>query len=61
MRRLVGIAHVADMDTIADPDVRAACERRALRFGRALLVQGPKLYANIEVGSCLGGDARACV
>ncbi|EFJ49529.1 hypothetical protein VOLCADRAFT_42791, partial [Volvox carteri f. nagariensis] len=30
IRRLVGIAHVADMDSIADPDVRAACERRAL-------------------------------
>lgn len=40
IRRLVGIAHVADMDTIADPDVRAACERRALRFGRWLLVEG---------------------
>lgn len=34
IRRLVGIAHVADMDRIEDPDTRAACEQRALRFGR---------------------------
>ena len=34
IRRLVGIAHVADMDCIEDADMRAACERRALRFGR---------------------------
>eukprot|EP00887_Chlorella_sp_A99_P002733 scaffold6.g2733.t1 len=38
IRRLVGIAHVADMDGIADADVRAVCERRALRFGRQVLV-----------------------
>ncbi len=40
IRRLVGIAHVADMDCIADPDLRSQCERRALHFGRRLLVQG---------------------
>lgn len=40
IRRLVGIAHVADMDRIEDPDTRAACEQRALRFGRRLLVEG---------------------
>jgi len=39
VRRLVGIAHVADMNTIEDADVRAGCERRALHFGRSLLVQ----------------------
>jgi len=27
LRRIVGIAHVADLDTIADPDVRSICER----------------------------------
>ncbi|KXZ55583.1 hypothetical protein GPECTOR_2g1133 [Gonium pectorale] len=42
IRRLVGIAHVADMDSIADPDTRAACERRALRFGRRMLVEGSR-------------------
>jgi len=49
IRRLVGVAHVADMDEIADPDVRAACERRALRFGRRLLVEGSKTFADVRL------------
>lgn len=47
VRRLVGISHVIDMDNIADADVRAACERRALRFGRGLLVH-PDAYLTVE-------------
>lgn len=30
IRRIVGIAHVADLETISDLDVRAACEKRCL-------------------------------
>ncbi|KAL4857971.1 Methylthioribose kinase 1 [Chlorella vulgaris] len=37
LRRLVTFAHVADMDSIADADARAACERRALHFARHVL------------------------
>jgi 5-methylthioribose kinase len=37
-RRIVGVAHVADFTSIVNVDVRAKCERRALRFGRRLLV-----------------------
>ncbi|KAL4457683.1 hypothetical protein ABPG75_012548 [Micractinium tetrahymenae] len=48
IRRIVGIAHVADMDSIPDADVRAACERRALRFGRCLLVEGAAGFASVE-------------
>jgi 5-methylthioribose kinase len=40
VRRLIGIAHTVDMDGIEDPARRAACERRALAVGRALLVGG---------------------
>ena len=47
IRRVVGIAHVEDLDSIPDPDVRAGCERRALHFGRRLLVEGAKA-ASIE-------------
>ncbi|EFN58562.1 hypothetical protein CHLNCDRAFT_140697 [Chlorella variabilis] len=43
IRRLVGIAHVADMDSIPDDDVRAVCERRALRFGRKALVEAAQV------------------
>ncbi len=47
IRRLVGIAHTADMDTIEDAAVRAGCERRALLFGRLLLV-APQQYASVR-------------
>ena len=38
VRRIVGVAHVQDMDCIEDEEARAACERKALKFGRRLLV-----------------------
>jgi 5-methylthioribose kinase len=39
VRRILGLAHVADLETIADPDLRAACETKALRLARAFLVE----------------------
>ena len=39
VRRILGLAHVADLETIADPDRRAACETKALRLARAFLVE----------------------
>eukprot|EP00892_Ulva_mutabilis_P010052 jgi/Ulvmu1/7419/UM036_0079.1 len=39
LRRIVGIAHNADFERIADVDARAACEARALRLGRRLLLE----------------------
>lgn len=38
IRRILGLAHVEDLEAIADPDLRAACERRALRLARSLIV-----------------------
>ena len=38
IRRILGLAHVADFESISDERVRAGCERWALRFARALLV-----------------------
>ncbi|HEX7872885.1 MAG TPA: S-methyl-5-thioribose kinase [Sphingobium sp.] len=38
IRRILGLAHVADFDSIADEDARATCERRALLAARSLLV-----------------------
>ncbi len=38
IRRILGLAHVEDFETISDADRRAACERRALDFARALLI-----------------------
>ncbi len=38
VRRILGLAHVEDLESIEDPDRRAACETRALALGRALIV-----------------------
>ena len=38
IRRILGLAHVEDLESIKDPDRRAACERRALRLAREILV-----------------------
>ena len=36
-RRILGLAHNADFEAIADTDRRAACEARSLRLGRQLI------------------------
>jgi len=47
IRRTLGLAHVADLDTISDPDQKAACEHRNLRTARELLVHHDR-YTRIE-------------
>lgn len=42
VRRIVGISHVADLESIEEGDVRAACEKRALLFARKLIVASHK-------------------
>ncbi|KAI4375964.1 hypothetical protein MLD38_013771 [Melastoma candidum] len=37
IRRIVGVAHVEDFESISDPGKRAACERKALDFAKLLL------------------------
>lgn len=37
-RRILGLAHIAEFETIADPARRAPCEARAVRLGRVLVV-----------------------
>lgn len=38
IRRILGLAHVIDLEKIADPDRRALCETRALRLAREMMV-----------------------
>lgn len=56
-RRIVGIAHVADLDSIADEEKRAACELRALKCGRRLMLEAAKL--SIEDVLAIAGELRA--
>ena len=37
-RRILGLAHNADLESIEDPDRRASCEKRVLTLSRELLV-----------------------
>jgi 5-methylthioribose kinase len=38
-RRILGLAHVEDMESIGDADLRATCEKRALKLARSLMVE----------------------
>ena len=38
IRRIVGIAHVEDLESIKDADVRSSCEKVSLLFARRLVV-----------------------
>jgi 5-methylthioribose kinase len=37
-RRILGLAHVEDMESIGDSDCRARCERGALKLARELML-----------------------
>ena len=39
IRRTVGLAHAADIDSISDAGKRAQCQRNALKLGRELIMQ----------------------
>jgi 5-methylthioribose kinase len=39
IRRTIGVAHNADFETIADRKIKAAVERKALRFAKELLLE----------------------
>ncbi|MEC5319629.1 S-methyl-5-thioribose kinase [Brenneria populi subsp. brevivirga] len=43
IRRTIGLAHVADLDDIADDDARAACQRSALILGKTLIRAAPRI------------------
>ena len=48
-RRILGLAHNADFETIEDLDLRAACERPALLFGRQIAVNRHRIHSITEV------------
>jgi 5-methylthioribose kinase len=38
-RRILGLAHVEDLESIEDPKIRAACETKALHLARSLMLE----------------------
>ncbi|HHZ09427.1 MAG TPA: S-methyl-5-thioribose kinase [Rhizobiales bacterium] len=60
-RRILGLAHNADFESIEDEDLRAACEAPALRFGRQIVVARHQLHSIEEVNALaalIRGEAR---
>ncbi|WP_166838105.1 S-methyl-5-thioribose kinase [Rheinheimera pleomorphica] len=49
IRRTVGLAHVADLDTIGDSAVRGQCEAKALKLGRELILQRHSLSSMAQM------------
>ncbi|WP_025121788.1 MULTISPECIES: S-methyl-5-thioribose kinase [unclassified Serratia (in: enterobacteria)] len=43
IRRTIGLAHVADLDSITDAEMRVECQRSALNLGRVLIVNAPHI------------------
>lgn len=50
-RRILGLAHNADFETIVNPDVRARCETKALKLGRHLAVNRHAIHSLQEINS----------
>ncbi|WP_421914083.1 S-methyl-5-thioribose kinase [Mesorhizobium sp.] len=50
-RRILGLAHNADFETIADEDLRASCEAKALKFGRHIAVNRRQIHSIEEVNA----------
>jgi 5-methylthioribose kinase len=48
-RRILGLAHNADFETIADPDRRAPCEAKALKLGRHLAVNRHRIHSLTDI------------
>ena len=48
-RRILGLAHNADFETIEDTGLRARCEAKALKLGRQLLVARRSIHTIAEV------------
>jgi len=46
IRRILGLAHVEDLESIADPEQRAKCEIKSLHLGRELLLDA-RAFSNI--------------
>ena len=56
VRRILGLAHVEDLESIEDPKIRSACETKALHLARSLMLDRAaigdvrRLRARIEAG-----------
>jgi 5-methylthioribose kinase len=57
IRRILGLAHTEDLESIRDPALRASCERKVLNLARRLIVDADKLTGIGDVTSAARGVA----
>ncbi len=55
IRRILGLAHVVDLEHIGNPDLRGKCERRALRLARELMANTGRYQAIGDVSALARG------
>ena len=53
IKRIVGVAHVEDFESIADAAKRANCERRALHFAKLLIKERTTFKSISQVVSAI--------
>jgi len=54
-RRILGLAHAAELETVVDEEERAGCERRALTMGRMLAVNRAT-FSDIQSVNCMAAS-----
>ena len=47
IRRIVGIAHVADLESIEDPDIRSNCEKKSIVLAKRLILASASASASV--------------
>jgi 5-methylthioribose kinase len=52
IRRILGLAHVAELEEITDDAARAPCETRALFFAREILVNRQRFVSVKDLLAC---------
>jgi 5-methylthioribose kinase len=61
IRRILGLAHVEDLESIKDPETRSRCEHNALRLGRELVVNAGQ-FGNpqqiCELAACIRHNSQ---
>ncbi len=60
-RRILGLAHNADFETIEDADLKARCEAKALKFGRQIAVNRSRIHSMTEVNALAARIATGAV
>jgi 5-methylthioribose kinase len=58
VRRVLGLAHVEDLETITDPDRRAACETRVLRLARVMMLERQSIRTISQLAGMLVAAAE---